>query len=775
MRLPRLALAIAALGLAPAAALAQAVTRGPYLQLTTPSSVTVRWRTDLPTDSVVSYGTTLALGAVASTPAPTTEHEVIVAGLPPATEHFYAVGNAAGPLAGGDASHFFVTAPTPGTATPTRIWVLGDSGKANQGARDVRDAYDAFTGSRGTDVWLMLGDNAYNDGTDAEFQAAVFDIYPETLRQVALCPTFGNHDANSASSATQTGPYYEIFSLPSGAEAGGVASGTEAYYAFDHANVHFVCLDSDDSDMSPGSPMLQWLEADLQATDQDWIIAYWHHAPYARGGMDSDLEWHGTAMRENVLPVLEAYGVDLVFSGHDHSYQRSFLVDGHYGLASSFTLAMAMNAGDGREGGDGAYLKPDGFAPHAGAVYTVAGNGASSSSGPFDHPTTAVAMDRLGSVVIDVEGNRLDAAFVDDAGVVADAWTLLKGPDELPPSLLSADVLDPYTVVAVFSEALDPASVASPSQWQVAPLETVPDAVLQPNGRSVRVSTSRLAPGSYTLSVSGVADHFGNVIPAGTEVDFSWSAARTVERAVAAGQDDAEQAVAGGAMDLAGGVLELGSADATPQLVGLRFTDLPLPAGATVDGAYVQFQVQQRSRNPASLLIEADAADDAPPFTATPYDLEARLRTAAAVPWTPPDWKKGGGGLAGARTPELAPLLQELVDRAGWIPGNAIALVFSGTGSRAAKSRDATPSGAALLHVDYTLPLPACSDGIDNDGDGQVDYPLDPECTSDEADRERRLEGSTGCGLGPELVGALALLLAARARRRRPSASSEAR
>jgi hypothetical protein len=768
VRLPWLALALAALGLAPSAALGQTVIRGPYLQLTTPSSVTVRWRTDLPTDSFVRYGTTLALGATASAATPTTEHEVTVGGLPAGTKHYYAVGNAAGSLAGGDASHFFATAPAPGSATPTRIWVLGDSGKANQGARDVRDAYQAFTGSRGTDVWLMLGDNAYNDGTDAEFQAAVFDIYPEALRQVALWPTFGNHDANSASSATQTGPYYEIFTLPAGAEAGGVPSGTEAYYAFDHANVHFVCLDSDDSDMSPGSPMLQWLEADLQATSQDWIIAFWHHPPYARGGMDSDVEWHGTAMRENVLPILEAYGVDLVLAGHDHSYQRSFLVDGHYGLASSFTLSMAVNAGDGREGGDGLYAKPDGFAPHAGAVYTVAGNGASSSSGPFDHPTTAVAMDRLGSVVIDVDGDRLDATFVDDAGAVADTWTLQKGPDVLPPSLVSAEAPDPYTVVAVFSEALDPASLTSPSQFEVAPLETVSDAVLQPDGRSVRVSTSRLAPSTYTLRVSGVADYFGNVIPAGTEIDFLWSAARTVERPVAVGEDDAEQALASGSMDLAGGVLELGSADGASQLVGLRFTDLPLPPGATVDGAWVQFQVQARSRNAASLLIEADAADDAPPFSAAPYELETRPRTTADVAWTPPDWKKGGGGLAGARTPELAPLLQEIVDRAGWSAGNAIALVFSGTGSRAAKSRDASPAGAALLHVDYTLPLPACSDGIDNDGDGQVDYPLDPECTSDESDRERRLSGSPGCGLGPELAGGLALLLAARSRRRRP-------
>ena len=81
-------------------------------------------------------------------------------------------------------------------------------------ARAVRDAYLALPGSADTDLWLMLGDNAYNDGTDAEYQAAVFDMYPSLLRRVAVWPTFGNHEAHTSSSTAQTGPYYDIFTLP---------------------------------------------------------------------------------------------------------------------------------------------------------------------------------------------------------------------------------------------------------------------------------------------------------------------------------------------------------------------------------------------------------------------------------------------------------------------------------------------------------------------------------------------------------------------------------
>ena len=68
----------------------------------------------------------------------------------------------------------------------------------------VRDAYYAFAGSTAPNLWLMLGDNAYNGGTDTEYQAAVFDMYPATLRQSVLWPTIGNHDV--ANTAQGTGP-----------------------------------------------------------------------------------------------------------------------------------------------------------------------------------------------------------------------------------------------------------------------------------------------------------------------------------------------------------------------------------------------------------------------------------------------------------------------------------------------------------------------------------------------------------------------------------------
>ena len=128
-------------------------------------------------------------------------------------------------------------------------------------------------------------------------------------------PRSGNHDGYTADSASQTGPYYDIFSLPRPGEAGGLASGTEAYYSFDYANIHFICLESFETNRSTSGPMLTWLRNDLASTTQPWIVAFFHHPPYSKGSHDSDTEIELKEMRQNALPILENAGVDLVLSG----------------------------------------------------------------------------------------------------------------------------------------------------------------------------------------------------------------------------------------------------------------------------------------------------------------------------------------------------------------------------------------------------------------------------------------------------------------------------
>ena len=374
------------------------------------------------TDSRVSYGP--AQGKLTSQVDQSTlrtEHEVQLTGLTPDTTYYYAIGSTTATSAGGDTDHFFVTPPRPGVEKPVRVWVIGDSGTANRNAKAVRDGYLAAKGDTYTHVWLMLGDNAYRDGTDREYQNAVFEMYPSLLRQTVLWPTLGNHDGHSADSDTQSGPYYDIFTLPRRGEAGGVPSGTEAYYSFDYANVHFICLDSHDSDRSPGGPMLTWLQNDLAATTQEWIIAYWHHPPYSKGSHDSDRERGLMVMRKNVLPILESYGVDLVLSGHSHSYERSFQLHGHYGTSDTLTKGMLLDNGDGRGNGDKPYMKRS-----KGAVYVVAGSSGKTGGGSLDHPVMYISFSELGSLALHIVGDKLEASFIDNSGRIKDYFTILK-------------------------------------------------------------------------------------------------------------------------------------------------------------------------------------------------------------------------------------------------------------------------------------------------------------------------------------------------------------
>ena len=88
--------------------------------------------------------------------------------------------------------------------------------------------------------------------------------------------------------------------------------------------------------------MYNWLENDLLNTTQDWIVAFWHHPPYSKGSHNSDSESYLIDMRENFLPLLEENGVDLVLSGHSHSYERSYFLNGHYGNSNSFDPSIHM-------------------------------------------------------------------------------------------------------------------------------------------------------------------------------------------------------------------------------------------------------------------------------------------------------------------------------------------------------------------------------------------------------------------------------------------------
>lgn len=359
----------------------------------------------------------------------TLEHELELTGLAPHTRYYYTVGTIKRPVLGKGGTLYLDTPPIAGSRTPVRFVVLGDTGGYWVSGPAVRDALTSHVSASGVDLLALLGDNAYYTGTDTEYQAAIFDMYGDLLKTTPLWSTRGNHDELHSG---QNNDYYDVFTFPTAGESGGHPSGTEAYYSFDYANVHFVCLDSQGSNRSPSGPMVTWLTEDLAEATQDWTVAFFHHPTYSKGTHDSDdpVDSGGRMrdMREFVLPVLEAGGVDLVLMGHSHAYERSMLIAGHYSYSYNFKSSMIVHEGNGREGGDGPYRKPaPEHGPRRGTVYVVIGSSSwLQDRGTRDHPAMPYSELALGFLSITVDGIRLDCSFIDDALVVRDQFTIIK-------------------------------------------------------------------------------------------------------------------------------------------------------------------------------------------------------------------------------------------------------------------------------------------------------------------------------------------------------------
>jgi len=421
------------------AAIPAVITRGPYLQTGTPTSVIVKWRTNTSTESIINYGTSLEM--LTNTVTDNTlkiDHEMQLTNLLPSTKYYYEIADVNGVYVSGNLNMFVKTAPNTGDKQFFRAWVLGDAGTANQDQRNVRDQYynyvnTASTNPNQTDMILFLGDNAYSDGTDTEYQAAVFDVYPEMLKKSVAWSTLGNHDGHSATSSSNpgmsTGPYYDIFTFPTAGEAGGVSSGTEAYYSYDYANIHFIVLES--HQLYNDAAQIAWCTSDIQATTQDWIIAIFHHPPYTKGSHNSDSETQLVAMRNTFLPILEDNGVDLVLSGHSHSYERSCFLNGHYDVSSTFNSGMhTVGINGSGSGGSGIeYQKSE--SDIEGAVYITAGSSGKISGGALNHNAMYASINELGSCILEIENDgvlaqNLTVKFLNDSGNITDEFTINK-------------------------------------------------------------------------------------------------------------------------------------------------------------------------------------------------------------------------------------------------------------------------------------------------------------------------------------------------------------
>lgn len=406
------------------------IDRGPYLQMATHNSMTVRWRTTDASQSWLWYGTAPGqwtdsihvsqLGA---------DHSITIQGLQPYTRYYYAIGTEAGHLHPVGPDFGFRTNPLPGADVPLRFWAAGDLGTGDQNQVEVMNAILGHSGQTPPDFWLILGDIVYDNGEDEKYNAQFFDPYKPHIRNTPVWPLPGNHDYNGLDRVTQEGSFFNNFTLPAQAEAGGTASGVEMFYSFDYGPVHLICLNSE----HPGyllqreNEMTAWLREDLQNNTRPWVIAAWHQPPYSRGSHNSDDFWEllMARTREYLVPILEEFGVDLILNGHSHNYERSYLMQGHTGSSSSYDPAVhRLDAGSGSLAAGTPYRKaPSG----RGAVFVVAGSGGKlSNRGTQDHPAHFYAnKDLRGGIVIDVRGDTLHGQWVAQDGVVYDEFAII--------------------------------------------------------------------------------------------------------------------------------------------------------------------------------------------------------------------------------------------------------------------------------------------------------------------------------------------------------------
>ncbi len=471
-RLISLLFLAAALAAAPAQSTPLPLSRGPYLQCATPHGIKIVWRSQasgapglrfgflptaldqaLPPERILTLKSPRDLPAgsaepaLSAAPVGTRQFEADLTGLAPDTLYYYAITLDGQTLSGPPQGCSFRTLPTPGTPRDGLFWIVGDSGTGNRAQLAVHTAMRQWLAQekRSLDGYLHVGDMAYGSGLDSEFQGYFFESYAETLRNTVCWPSMGNHEGAHSSGATARGPYYDAYICPTQAQSGGVASGTEAYYSFDFGQTHFICLNSHDLARDPAGAMAQWLKADLDKTKAQFLVAFWHHPPYTKGSHDSDKELQLVEMRSLILPILESGGVDLVFCGHSHIYERSMLMDGAY-ATPTVAENVILDDKDGNPASQGPYRKSQGLVPHQGTVQVVTGHGGTTlSREPRPSPVMRTSLLEFGSVLLDIKTNTLTASMLNSQGQIRDTFQIRKEGQVTPQRLAAPWQPPPFT------------------------------------------------------------------------------------------------------------------------------------------------------------------------------------------------------------------------------------------------------------------------------------------------------------------------------------------
>lgn len=379
---------------APWMAAGAVVCRKPHVQRVRRTGATICWASDAPGAATVRIagpeGGTRTVPAVTvrfaagerGASADFYRHWARVEELEPATEYSYSIH-----LDGRDVTPAGETRFRTAGQNDFTFLAIGDSGTGSDDQKRLAATFQRDPAA----LVIHTGDLVYPTGTFEAYDRNHFDVYQEAMRRIPFFPVPGNHDYYDFGAE----PYRALHDLP----RMNVAEKDQGrYYSFEWGDVHFVCLDSNaplEEAAAGRGEMLRWLEADLAACTKFWRVAVFHHPPYAAGPNWEDAY---TAMaRAHIVPVLERFGVPLIVSGHEHSYQRSVPIRG-------------------------------GAEAAGGAIYLTTGGGGAALYPVFDSPLVAKGASVFHYLRASVAGRRMRFAAIDTEGTAFDSFVVEPGP-----------------------------------------------------------------------------------------------------------------------------------------------------------------------------------------------------------------------------------------------------------------------------------------------------------------------------------------------------------
>ncbi len=232
----------------------------------------------------------------------------------------------------------------------------------------------------------------------------------------------------------------------------------------------------------------------------------------------------------------------------------------------------------------------------------------------------------------------------------------------------------------------------------------------------------------FVVSGTGkrVADSYDGSPEKAPQLIISYKTSTTFSKRIDGSTDDNEEYIDGaklGQFDEGSSDLEMTTEGGGTQVIGLRFTGVTLPPGATIENAYIQFTPDETNAEPTSLTFHGVAEDNALPIDGT-NKISTRTKTTASTAWnTIPAWTADETIGAAHISPNLKTIVEEINGRSGWASGNAMMFIVSGTGKRVADSYDGSPEKAPQLIIVYSASTSSTfSKRIDGGTDDYEEY-----------------------------------------------------